>query len=91
MAIHVLRREEEYVGKRVMVMEAPGKRMRGRPKWGGWISSRTTCLSRRERVVRGGSARPSSMEASHKKHQPHVKVGKDVEEEDVSLTGIMTL
>ena len=27
---HVLRREEEYVGKRVMVMEVPGKRRRGR-------------------------------------------------------------
>ena len=29
---HVLRREDEYVGKRVMAMEAPGKRRRGRPK-----------------------------------------------------------
>ena len=29
---HVLRREDEYVGKRVMVMELPGKRRRGRPK-----------------------------------------------------------
>ena len=28
----VLRREEECVGKRVMVMEVPGKRRRGRPK-----------------------------------------------------------
>ena len=28
----VLRREEEYVGKLVMVMETPGKRRRGRPK-----------------------------------------------------------
>ena len=28
---HVLRREE-YVGKRVMVVEVPGKRRRGRPK-----------------------------------------------------------
>ena len=29
---HVLKREEEYVGKRVMVMDVPGKRRRGRPK-----------------------------------------------------------
>ena len=29
---HVLRREEECVGKIVMVMEVPGKRRRGRPK-----------------------------------------------------------
>ena len=28
---HVLRREDEYVGKRVLVMEVPGKRRRGRP------------------------------------------------------------
>ena len=28
----VLRREKEYVGKRVMVMEVPGKRRRGGPK-----------------------------------------------------------
>ena len=30
--VHVLRREEEYVGKRVMVREVPRKRKRGRPK-----------------------------------------------------------
>ena len=29
MGIHEFRREEEYVGKRVMVMEVPGKRTRG--------------------------------------------------------------
>ena len=30
----------------------------------------------------GGSARPSSLEASHKKHQPHIQVRKDAEEEE---------
>ena len=29
---HVMRRDEEYVGRRVMEMEAPGRRRRGRPK-----------------------------------------------------------
>ena len=29
---HVLRIEEEYVGKRAMAMEVPGKRRRGRQK-----------------------------------------------------------
>ena len=29
---HVLRRGEECVGKRVMAMEVPGRRRRGRPK-----------------------------------------------------------
>ena len=31
---HVLRREDEYVGKRVKGMELPGKRKRGIPKRG---------------------------------------------------------
>ena len=29
---HVLKREDEYVGKRVMAMEVPGKRRSGRTK-----------------------------------------------------------
>ena len=32
MDIHAFGREEEYVDNRVMVMEVPGKRTRGRPK-----------------------------------------------------------
>ena len=35
----------------------------------------------RERIVQGGRARPGEMEASHKTHRLHIKVGKDAEEE----------
>ena len=44
---HVLRREDEYVVKRVMGMEVPGKRRRGRPKrW--WLDNIKNDLSERE-------------------------------------------
>ena len=43
----VLRREEGYVGKRVMGMEVPGKRRRGRPKK-RWLDSIKNDLSERE-------------------------------------------
>ena len=46
---HVLRREEKYVGKRVMVMEVPGKEGEEDESGGGWITSRTTC--RRENTM----------------------------------------
>ena len=41
------RREEEYAGKRVMVMEVPGKRTRGRPKR-RWLGNIKNDLSERE-------------------------------------------
>ena len=44
---HVLRREEEYVGKSVMVMEVPGKRRRRRPKR-RWLDNIKKDLSERE-------------------------------------------
>ncbi len=40
---HVLRREDEYVGKRVIVMEVPGKEGEEDRSGGGWITSGTTC------------------------------------------------
>ena len=43
---HVLRREDEYVGKRVMVMEVAGKIRGGRPKrW--WLDNIRNDLSER--------------------------------------------
>ena len=55
---HVLRREDEYVGKRVMGMEVPGKRRRGRPKR-RWLDS-INPLSLSERGLSwGGRARPA--------------------------------
>ena len=33
-----------------------------------------------ERTDRGGSVLPGEMEATHTKHRPHIKVGKDAEE-----------
>ena len=44
---HVLRREDEYVGKRVMGMEVPGKRRRGRPKR-RWMDTIGNDLSEKE-------------------------------------------
>ncbi len=43
---HVLRREDEYVGKSVMGMEVPGKRSRGR-QWREWLDSIRNDLSDR--------------------------------------------
>ena len=43
------------MGKRLMVIEVPGKRKRGRPKR-RWLDNIRNDLS--ERIVRGGRARP---------------------------------
>ena len=44
---HVLRREDEYVGKRMMGMDVPGKRRRRRPKR-RWLDNTKNDLSDRE-------------------------------------------
>ena len=57
---HVLRREDKYVGKRVVVMEVPGKEEGKDQSGGGWIASGTTCRREncqgrtRKTVLNGG-------------------------------------
>ena len=84
---HILRREDEYVGKRVMAMEVPGKRRRGRPKR-RWLDSIRNDLSERELSRDDAQDRAklilSFINVSHKTHRPHIKVGKDAEEEEFS-------
>ena len=93
MGMYILRRGDEYVGKRVMVMEVPVKQKRGRPKR-RWLDNVKNDLSERElsgeRIVRGGSSRPSSMETSHKTHRPHIKVGKDEDEEEDTTCNVVS-
>ena len=54
---HVLRREDECVGKRVMGMEVPEKRRRGRPKW-EWLDSIRNDLWERELSREDAQNRP---------------------------------
>ena len=60
---HVLRREEEYEGKRVMDLEVPGKGEEDQ-SGGGWITSRKTC--RRENCQ--GRKRKTEFNDSLKTH-----------------------
>ena len=76
---HVWRREDEYVGKRVMGVEVPGERRRGRPKR-RWLNSRND-FSERDLSGEDTQDRPRWRRLTIKTHRPHIKVGKDEEEE----------
>ena len=58
---HVLGREEEYVGKRVMEMEVPGIILRGRPMRRWLVTSGMACRRDKPLIGREGSARPGYM------------------------------
>ena len=58
-----------------MVMGVPGKRRRARPKRRWLDSIRDEERLFGETIVRDGSATPSQMEASPKKHRPSNKSG----------------
>ena len=75
---HVLRREYECVGKRVMGMEVPGNRRRGRPKR-RWLDSIRNDLS--ERKLSGEDAHDRPRWRRLTRHIDPIKVGKDEEEE----------
>ena len=81
---HVLRREEEYVGNRVMVMKVPVENKEGKTETDVVVCIKNDLSG--ERIVRGESAGPSSMEASHKTHRPHIQVGKGAEEEVIKTS-----
>ena len=66
----LLRREDAYVGKRVMAMEVPGKRRRGRPKR-RWLDRIRNDLSERELSREDTQDRAKW---SHKTHRPYIKV-----------------
>ena len=71
-------------GKRVMVMQVPGKE--GEEDRSADGSTRMTC----RKDTCQGRKRKIELEASHKKHRPHIKVGKDAEEEERLLFKILT-
>ena len=67
-------------GKRVTVIEVPVKRRRGRPKQ-RWLDNIKNDLSERELSGEDAQYRVKT-EAYHKKHRPHIQMGKDAEEEE---------
>ena len=71
---HVMRRVEEFVGKRVKGIEVQGSRRRGGPKK-RWADCVKDDLREREGTVRRGGVRPSCMEATIVPYRPHVEVG----------------
>ena len=69
-SVHVMKREEEYVGKRVMVMDVLG----GKGKEDRRRDGSTARLDREDNRAK----RLGCTEETISNHRPHIKVGKDV-------------
>ena len=75
---HVLRREDEFLGNRVMGMEVPGKRRRGRPTR-RWLDSIRNHLYERE--LSGEGAQNREKWRLPTRHTAPNKIEKNAEEE----------
>ena len=65
-----MRRDEEYVGKRVMVMDVEGRRRNGRPK-SRWMDRVNVNL--REKGLSG----EEMLNRAVQRHPPSIEMGKD--------------
>ena len=70
-------------------MEVPGERRRGRPKR-RWLDNIKNDLSERELSGEEAQGR-IKMEASYNKHRPHVKGGKDAEEDSCTVMQVKAI
>ena len=82
----MMRRDEEYVGKRVMRMDVEGRRRKGRPKQ-RWMDSVNVDL--REKGLSGRRCTTGLCGCINR--PPPIEVGKDAEEEDPIISSYCNL
>ena len=68
---HVMRRDEEYVGQKVMRMEVHGQRRRGRQRKRWWELVKEDL--KEKRTGRGVSARQEGVETAHWQQRPYME------------------
>ncbi|XP_066943542.1 uncharacterized protein [Macrobrachium rosenbergii] len=79
---HVMRMDETYVGKRVMQMEVPGGRTRGRTKKRRWMDVVGEDLRDKQLSEDDVSDRTRWRRRAVRNIDPHIGVGRDAEKEE---------